>query len=467
MNHAPEPPLVLINAVGLTSRYLPFAPRLAALAQKTGLTRLTEVLPAVTTTAQATLLTGVLPSKHGIVGNGWLFRDTGEVRFWQQSNALIQSEPVYATAARRAQKRGVPFQASQWFWWFNQGARVDFAVTPKPWYGADGDKRFGISSQPQEVAAEAEKALGTFPFASFWGPRAGYPATEWIARSAAWHLEKVRPQFLLVYLPHLDYDPQRFGPSGCDMKRLLTELDQACEPLLDACEKTGARPWIISEYGHVDVHRPVYLNRVLRKSGLLEVRDGPFGETLETFQSRAFAVVDHQVAHVYVRHPADLGRVTEILGQTEGVAAVYQGEQRAELGLDHSRSGEIVVLSQPDSWFAYPYWLNDARAPDFARTVDIHRKPGYDPCEIFVDPAIRFPMLRVIRRLLSKKLGFRTLFDLIPLDASLVKGSHGLAVSDPLDRPIWIGSQGLESRPEMPMTEFRQKILQRLGFADE
>ncbi len=464
---SPAAPLVLINAVGLTGRWLPHAPRLAALAQKGGLTRFTEVLPAVTTTAQATLLTGYLPSDHGIVGNGWLFRETGEVRFWQQSNTLLQKEPFYATAARRAQRQGKRFRASQLFWWFNQGARVDFSLTPKPWYGADGDKRFGISGQPQSLATEAVQALGEFPFPSFWGPRAGYPATEWIARAAAWHLEKEHPDLLMVYLPHLDYDPQRLGTAGSDMKRLMEELDRACIPLLDACAQTGAVPWVVSEYGHFDVNRPIFLNRALRKAGMLEVRDGPFGEILETFQSRAFAVADHQLAHVYVRDPRDLDRVAEIIGSQEGVASVCRGEERAAIGLNHSRAGEIIALSKIDSWFAYPYWLDDSRAPDFARTVDIHRKPGYDPCELFVDPAIRFPMLRVMRRLAAKKLGFRTLFDLIPLDASLVKGSHGLQAPDPLDRPVWIGGAQHEKRQEIAMTQFRDQVLLALGLADE
>ena len=280
-------PLVLINAVGLTRKLLAFAPRLNQLAMSGWVRSLDEVVPAVTCTAQASILTGALPQEHGIVGNGWLFRDTGEIRFWQQSNALLQSEPLYATARRRANEIGVPFCTAKLFWWFNQGADVDISVTPKPYYGADGNKAFGISGTPEGLCERLERDLGRFPFHTFWGPSAGLPCTQWIARCAAEVLRADRPNLSLVYLPHLDYDPQRLGPSDCDMSRLVRELDDACAPLLDSARSIGARVWIVSEYGHVDVSRPVALNRVLRQAGFLSVRPGPFGEALDTFGSRA------------------------------------------------------------------------------------------------------------------------------------------------------------------------------------
>ena len=462
-----DSPIVVINAVGLTSQWLSYAPTLQKLAQKQGITRLGEVWPAVTCTAQATLLTGKLPSGHGIVGNGWLFRDTGEVRFWQQSNRLFESEPVYETASKRAQKRGRKFRTSKIFWWFNQGANVDFSLTPKPWYGADGNKRFGITGFPVSFPDEVEKAVGPFPFPSFWGPKAGLPSTDWIAQAAAWHLERDRPDLMFVYLPHLDYEPQRFGPSGSDMPRLMGELDGCVGILLKACEKVGARPWIVSEYGHLDTPNHCLPNRELRRVGLLEVRDGPFGEVLDTFLSRAFAVVDHQLAHVYVREQKDIPLVRDILGVLPGVAKVLIGPERETIGLDHPRSGEIILVAEGDSWFAYPYWLDDKRAPDFARTIDIHRKPGYDPCELFVNPRIFLPMVRILRKLAAKKFGFRTLFDIIPLDPSLVRGSHGIACPNPLDQPVWIGSKGLADYSDTPMTAFRNHLLAGLGLSDE
>jgi predicted AlkP superfamily pyrophosphatase or phosphodiesterase len=432
-------PIVLINAVGLTGRLLAMAPRLKALAEGGWVRSLREVVPAVTCTAQASYLTGLSPEGHGVVANGWYFRDTGEVRFWQQSNALIQAEPIYATARRMAEERGRSFKSAKLFWWFNQGAAVDLSVTPKPYYAADGNKAFGIAGTPEGLTDRLEAELGQFPFHTFWGPAAGLPCTSWIARCGASILRDHRPDLTLVYLPHLDYNPQKFGPSGSDLPRLVKELDDACAPLLDQAHATGARVWVVSEYGHCDVSRAVLPNRTLRKAGLLSIRPGPFGEIFDPLTSRAFAVCDHQLAHVHVRDPRDLPRVRGLLAEEPGIARLLSGEERREVGLDHPRSGEIVALAQPDAWFAYPFWLDDRRAPDYARTVDIHRKPGYDPCELFLDPKLALPRLRLASRLLRKKLGFRTLFDVIPLDPTMVRGSHGVPASVDHDRPVLIG----------------------------
>jgi predicted AlkP superfamily pyrophosphatase or phosphodiesterase len=452
-------PLLLLNTVGLTSRLLAHAPRLSALAGAGWQRPLREVLPAVTCTAQAAMLTGKIAAVHGIVGNGWLFRDTGEVRFWQQSNRLVQAQPLYWTARRRAAERGQNFHCAKLFWWFNQGADVAISVTPKPHYGADGNKVFDILSDPPELAGQLKERLGPFPFASFWGPTAGLPSSDWIARCAATVLRELRPTLSLVYLPHLDYDPQRFGPDRCDMPKLVGQLDDVCAPLLDEARQAGARVWVVNEYTHVPVRRAVEPNRALRRAGLLAVRDGPFGEHLDTFASRAFAVCDHQLAHVYVNDPYDVERVRDVLGALPGVARLAVNGERAELGLHHSRSGELVALAEPDAWFAYPFWLDDRRAPDYARTVNIHAKPGYDPCELFFDPRLWWPVGRVLRRLAAKKLGFRTLFDVVPLDPGLVRGSHGLAVSDSADRPLLIGDGPAPAEGEVAMTAVRDLVL--------
>ena len=339
-------------------------------------------------------------------------------------------------------------------------------MTPKPFYAADGNKAFGIHGTPPGLTERLERALGRFPFPSFWGPAAGLPCTRWIARCAAQVLREQRPDLALVYLPHLDYDPQRLGPSGCDLPRLVGELDAACEPLLDEARRGGARVWVVSEYGHCDVRRAVEPNRALRRAGLLAVRPGPFGEILETFESRAFAVCDHQLAHVYVRDAADLPRVREALAPLPGVARLLAGEERADLGLVHERSGEVIALSEPDAWFAYPFWLDDRAAPDYARTVDIHRKPGYDPCELFFDPKLWWPKGRALRRLVQKKLGFRTRFDVVPLDPSLVKGSHGLPAAAVEDRPVLIGDGPVPAADELPLTAVRDLVLQALDLAE-
>ncbi len=461
-------PLVLLNTVGLTQRMLPHAPQLQALAANGWHRPLREVTPAVTCTAQASMLTGQTGQGHGIVGNGWLFRDTGEVRFWHQSNRLLQAEPLYVTARRRAKERNRAFRCANLFWWFNQGAAVDIGVTPKPHYGADGNKAFDILSTPDHWAASLQTKLGKFPFPTFWGPMAGLPCSQWIAQCAAEVLSRERPDLTLVYLPHLDYDPQRFGPSGCDLPKLVRELDESCAVILQAAQSVGARVWIVNEYSHVAVNRPVVLNRELRKAGLLAVRQGPFGEQLDTFESRAFAVCDHQVAHVYVRAGADCERAGELLAALPGVGRVLAGDEREVVGCRHDRSGELVLLAAPDAWFAYPFWLDDRQAPDYARTVNIHAKPGYDPCELFFDPSLWWPKGRALRRLVQKKLGFRTLFDVVPLDPSLVKGSHGLAGTgrSSADWPALIGDGPAPAASEVDMTAIRDLVLAALELRE-
>lgn len=463
-------PVVLVNTVGLTSRWLQQAPRLQRLAETAGSRPLTEVLPAVTCSAQATLLTGQMPQQHGIVANGWLYRDTMEVRFWQQSNRLLQAEPVYATARRRAAARGRRFTCAKLFWWFNQGAAVDFSLTPKPHYGADGNKVFDITGRPAGLAEEMQKRLGPFPFSSFWGPLAGRPATDWIAAATAEVLTRHRPDLTLVYLPHLDYDPQRVGPSQCNHARLAGEVDAAFGIVADAASAIGARIWVVNEYHHVDVRQPLFPNRMLRAAGLLRVRTGPFGEMLDTFESSAFAVCDHQVCHVYVNAAPEesatsqalIAKVADLLASHPGVAAVRTGEGRAEWGLDHPRSGDVIALARPDAWFAYPYWDNDRLAPDFARTVDIHRKPGFDPCELFLDPHLPCPRWRVAWRLLQRKMGLRALVDVIPLDAAIVRGSHGLRAADLADAPLLIGAG---AGAALTMTAVADLLLQALDLS--
>jgi predicted AlkP superfamily pyrophosphatase or phosphodiesterase len=457
-------PLILLNTVGLPVRHLHLAPRLSALANAGWHRPLGEIVPAVTCTAQASILTGQTAAGHGIVGNGWLFHDTGEIRFWQQSNRLIQAEPVYVTARRRAVEQGKTFRCAKVFWWFNQGAAVDISVTPKPHYAADGNKAFDIHGSPEGLTEQLKKSLGPFPFQTFWGPMAGLPCTQWIARCAAEIVRSNPPDLTLVYLPHLDYDTQRLGPDHCDWPKLVGGLDAACEPLLDAARHAGARVWVVNEYAHVQVRRAVLPNRALRQAGLLSARPGPFGESLDTFESRAFAVCDHQLAHIYVNQPADVPRAREVLAGLPGVARVLAGEERNELGLDHPRAGELIALAEPDSWFAYPFWLDDRQAPDYARCVDIHRKPGYDPCELFFDPKLWWPKGRALRRLLRKKLGFRTLFDVIPLDPSLVKGSHGLPVSDPQAKPVMIGDGPAPAEGIVSQTAIRDLVLRALGL---
>ena len=362
------------------------------------------------------MLTGLSPREHGIVANGWFYRDTQEIRFWQQANSLVQGEKLYEG-----------LETAKMFWWFNQSSGVRYSCTPKPHYGCDGSKIFDILDQ---TGCDLTARLGPFPFFSFWGPAAGLPSSDWIADASAIVLREKRPTLTLVYLPHLDYDYQRFSEQ--DPAR-VAEVDACAGRVIDAAESIGARVVIVSEYGLVPVSSPVHLNRRLRELGLLTIRDGPFGEVLMAGESEAFAVADHQVAHIYVRRPERVAEVRTLLESTPGVAAVVDP---GDLQLDHPRSGELIALAQRDAWFTYYYWNDDDRAPDFARTVDIHRKPGYDPCELFLTSRVR-----AAARLAQKKLGFRYKMDVIPLEPTLVRGSHGLAAAEPDDSPLIIGPE--------------------------
>lgn len=457
--------VVWIDVVGLTPALLRHAPTLSALAAAGSSGPLAGVVPAVTLPAQATALTGLPPDGHGVVGNGWFHRETGEVRFWLQSHALMAGEPVYAAARRLAAARGISFSSAKVFGWFAQGDETDAMVTPKPHYGSDGSKQFGITGRPADLCPALEAELGPFPFAAFWGPRAGLASTTWIAAAAASVLRASSPDFTFVYLPHLDYDFQRFGPVHEGVAARVAEVDAAAKTVIDAAHAIGAEVTAFSEYGIVPVSRAVWLNRALREAGLLCVRDGPFGEMLETFESRAFAVCDHQVAHVIAKDERARATACEVLEAVPGVARILEGAERAQVGLDHPRAGDLVVLAQPDAWFAYPYWLDDRRAPDFARTVDIHRKPGYDPCELFVDPAIAVPAVRMARRLLQKKLGFRYRMDVVPLDPSLVEGSHGLAPARPDDGPVLVSEDRAAASSVLSLADLKAHALARMGLS--
>jgi hypothetical protein len=174
---------------------------------------------------------------------------------------------------------------------------------------------------------------------------------------------------------------------------------------------------------------------------VLAVREEIGRELLDAGASQAFAAADHQIAHVYVNEPAVLPLVVRALKDTPGIAHVYAGDARRVVDLDHRRAGDVIAIAEADSWFTYYYWLDDARAPDFARTVDIHRKPGYDPVELFLDPTKPFINARIAWKLLRRKLGFRSLLDVIPLDASLVKGSHGRPPASRDVGPLFITQQ--------------------------
>ncbi|WP_194821099.1 alkaline phosphatase family protein [Micromonospora sp. S-DT3-3-22] len=455
--------LVVLDVVGLTPRLLAHMPRLRAVAEQGFSAGLGTVLPAVTCSAQATLLTGEQPSGHGIVGNGWYFRDLGEVLLWRQHHALVGGEKVWQ-AARRVEPG---YTVANVCWWYAMGADVDWTVTPRPIYYADGRKEPDCWTDPPELRDTLTDALGTFPLFTYWGPGAGLPSSRWICRAAERILADHAPDLTLVYVPHLDYDLQRFGPSSPRAAAAAAELDAVLAPLLDAARAADATVVALSEYGITDVSRPVDVNRLLRAEGLLRVYTQDGMEYLDPWTSRAFAVADHQVAHVYVKDPADVAAVAKLCAGLPGVAEVLDAEGKAAAGLDHERAGELVLVAEPDSWFTYYYWLDDDRAPDFARNVEIHRKPGYDPAELFFDPAAPGAARRRAGVALArKKLGMRYLMSVVGLDAGAraVRGSHGRLPADPADGPVLLCSDPSLARDTFAATEVKALLLDLAGL---
>ena len=451
-------PVCVLDVVALSPNLIGEAtPRIKDFARRTGGVRtLRPPLPAVTCTSQSTMLTGAAPDSHGIVGNGWHDRAAGEVQFWKQSNQLVAGEKVWETARRI----DPTFTCANICWWYAMNATTDLMLTPRPVYKADGRKIPDCLSRPAALRDDLQGSIGRFPLFKFWGPNASIESTDWIASAAAKVMAEAKPTLSLVYLPHLDYALQKVGPGHPSIRQELREIDRVVGGLLDRCERLGVQPLIVSEYGIVPVHDAVWLNRVLRDAGYLAVRLEDGLEHLDLENSRAFAVADHQVAHVTVRDPNDLAAVESLLARVDGVERTLSGAARAAAGLAHPRAGDIVCVSAADRWFAYGWWLDDALAPDYARTVDIHRKPGYDPCELLYDPKLLWPRGRALRKLFLRRLGFRALLDVVPLDASLVRGSHGRAQQPTGFDPVLLGELPdpfLEQ--SLPMGAVRDAIL--------
>ncbi len=446
----------VINVVGLTKSLMgQHTPNIQAYSGRMSLRSICPAFPAVTCTAQSNYLTGKEPSQHGIVGNGWYDREFAEHRFWKQSNHIVRQPKIWEAL----RQQDPSFTCAKLFWWYNMYASVDYSLTPRPMYPADGKKVFDIYTQPMHLREAIKQDLGEFPFPYFWGPLAGIPSSEWIARSAEWIESRHAPTLSLIYLPHLDYNLQRLGPNDPAIHGDLQAIDAVVGRLIDFFEKREVQVVLLSEYGITEVNRPVHLNRIFRQQGWIQIKDELGLEQIDCGASRAFAITDHQVAHIYINDASIRDEVKKTLTNVAGVELVMdQAEQQAR-GIDHERAGDLIAVADKDSWFTYYYWEDDAVAPDFARCVDIHRKIGYDPVELFVDPALRFPKLRVANRLLKKKLGMRMLMDVIPLDATLVRGSHGRLPEDDAEWPVYIGPGSSATVESLKSTDVYNELL--------
>ena len=456
-------PTAVILVVGLNRSLIgPHCPRLQAFASKGRVRRLRPDLPAVTCSVQSSMLTGRSPGGpqgHGVVGNGYYHRQLAEIHFWKQSNHLVHGEKVWETA----KKRDPSVTCANFFWWFNMYSSVDYSVTPRPVYKADGRKIPDIYTHPYSLRDQLQERFGVFPLFHFWGPASSIRSSQWIADAAMFVSERYKPTLSLVYLPHLDYALQKLGPDHRQIPAATTEVDRVVGALIDHFQHQGVRVMILSEYGIEAVDDGLAINVMLRQAGALQIRVEQHRELLDAGASQAFAVADHQVAHVYVKDPKKIPYFSDLCLGFPGVEQVLDRQHQARLNLDHQRSGDLMLVAAPGRWFCYRYWQDQRKAPDFARTVDIHRKPGYDPLELFVDPAIGLPTLQIGWKLLKRKIGLRTLLDVIPLDEKLVRGSHGRIDQDPATAPIMITQTNHTDLPDwIQCQEVRNVILEQM-----
>ncbi len=392
--------LFFVSVPGLRARDLVHMPRLRELASCGAIADLVPTFPCVTSPVQASMLTGRTPQEHGIIGNGFFHRDRGEVELWIGRNGLIQGPQLWNVLAARG------ISQSAWMTQNIKDAAADFIITPEPRHHPDGRTELWCYAKPEGLYDKLLADIGHFPLMNYWGPLAGIDSSRWIINAALWLFQRERPAFNHVYLPHLDYQAQKFGPDSPQQAQACREADEQLGRLLDgvaALDIEKAAFLVVSEYAMTDVSRVLYPNRVLRDAGLARIESRGDHEYLDVPGSTAFAVVDHQFAHVYVKEAGEIDAAAGLFEGVDGIAEVLVGRDRSRRQVDHPRSGEVVLVCEPDTWLAYYWWHDSAKAPPFARTVDIHAKPGYDPVELFFDPAAGG----------------------IPLDASLVRGSHG------------------------------------------
>jgi predicted AlkP superfamily pyrophosphatase or phosphodiesterase len=453
--------LAIINVVGLTQDHLgKDTPNITALANKSSAHSLIPPLPAVTSTVQASILTGLEPKDHGIVSNGWHERNTNSTHFWRQSNALVSGEMIW-DAAKQCDPN---FTCANMFWWFNMHSSVDIAVTPRPIYCSDGRKIPDVWTNPPTLRNDLQSTLGQFPLFQFWGPMANIKSSKWITDASIIVEKQYAPSLMLVYIPHLDYALQKVGPNHSSIAEELRLVDREVGKLIDHFTKQNISICVLSEYGIDEVNSVVSLNKVLREAGLLAVREELGREYLDAGQSEAFAVPDHQIAHVYVKNKQQLQEISSLISKVSGVEQVLVGNEQGNL--EHERCGDLIAVADKESWFVHDWWNDDACAPDYQHTVDIHSKPGYDPRELFLASGWRGSKPRIALKVLAKKIGLNTLFDVIESDPSVIRGSHGRTHAMGATPPILIPPSNADIDADMvPSTSLKKLFISWMELA--
>ncbi len=419
MNPSKRRPVILLSIPALREKDVPRMKQLYEMTAGGEIANLVPSFPCVTCPVQAAMTTGQDSRKHGVIGNGVYWSDRKQVEMWTAPNSFIESPQIWDLLNQHDET----LESATWFPLHSKGSEAEYVCTPAPIHNPDGSESLWCYTRPTELYGTLRDRLGHFPLKHYWGPLANVTASAWIVDSAVYAAETYHPSFLYIYLPHLDYAPQKFGPDSPEVDTAVDELDAQLGRLAEGITAAyGEKPlWLVAgEYAMTPVDHVLYPNRILRGAGLLQVESRDGAEYLDLEKSRAFAMVDHQFSHIYVQDASQaiLQQIAGYFTGAPGIDEVLVGPQLAKYGLDHARSGQVVLVSSPNSWQAYYWWLDDAFAPPFARTVDIHRKPGYDPVELFVDPATRS----------------------IPLDATLVRGSHGAPVHDESQETVAICS---------------------------
>jgi predicted AlkP superfamily pyrophosphatase or phosphodiesterase len=442
--------VVLLSVPGLRDKDVASMPNLSRLTASGDRAPLVPSFPCVTCPVQVNMTTGKLPRQHGVIGNGFYWREKQQVEMWTAWNDVIQTPQIWDILHQHDSE----ITSAVWFPLLSKGCGADYICTPAPIHNPDGSESLWCYTQPREMYGVLRDTLGHFPLQHFWGPLANIKSSAWIIDSAVWAAREHRPNFFYIYLPHLDYAAQKHGPDSPQAQQSLGELDEALGRLVGGfSEAYGGAPdeqhaplyLMCSEYVISSVDHVTYPNRVLREAGLLAVREENGGELLDFANSRAFAMVDHQLSHVFVkdRDAATIAAVNDLFEGRAGIDEVFADADRQRYELEHERSGDVILISTPNSWQAYYWWADDARAPEYARTVNIHRKPGYDPVELFFDPATKT----------------------IPLNATLVKGSHGVPAREDSQRGVILASQpGTLEGPPMTDTDVFELVLRQFGI---
>jgi len=391
--------------------------------------------PAVTCSVQATLTSGCFPSEHGIIANGLFDRDTFQVSFWEQYASLVQKPRIWDII-----KQSNPeIKVAILFWQNSLYINSDVVITPKPIH-LENQMIMWCYSKPAGFYEDIIQKHGEFDLKSYWGPLSSIKSSEWITKAACYTIEKQKPDLIFVYLPHLDYTSQKNGPKSEEYKKSLLELDKVIGSLLSFLEENNLLKeyeiMLLAEYGFNEVRKSIAPNLILRQNGLLSVRKIKEKEYINYEDSKAFAMVDHQVAHLFVK-PGYEELVKTKLKNHEGVAIILDETLQKKFKINHPRSGDLILSSQNDSWYNYHWWEEEKYAPDFTFNVDIHRKPGYDPLELFMD-------------FQTRKISHNT---------KHVKGSHGIIKEDDNSLPIFATSFQLPDQDKINATQITPTIL--------